>query len=59
MSLPADKFMKILKILFASSLLALAGFAASGCQTLAEPEDTAVPWSRPQEWEKKQPGMGM
>ncbi len=51
--------MKILKIFFASSLLTLAGFAASGCQTLAEPEDTAVPWSRPQEWEQKQPGMGM
>ena len=51
--------MKALKILFAFSLLILAGFAASGCQTMAEPEDTAVPWSRPQEWEKKQPGMGM
>ncbi len=59
MSPPADNFMKILKIFFASSLLTLAGFAASGCQTLAEPEDTAVPWSRPQEWEQKQPGMGM
>jgi len=51
--------MKSLKILFAFSLLAVAGFAASGCQTMAESEDTAVPWSRPQAWEQKQPGMGM
>ena len=51
--------MKTLKLLFALSLLALAGFAASGCQTMDEPSDTAVPWSRPQEWEQKQPGMGM
>jgi hypothetical protein len=59
MSRPVDFFMNILKLLFALSLLALAGFAASGCQTMDEPNDTAVPWSRPQAWEQKQPGMGM
>lgn len=51
--------MKVLKTLFALSLLALVGLAVSGCTTMAEPEDTAVPWSRPQEWEQKAPGMGM
>ena len=51
--------MKALKILFALSLLSLTGFAVSGCATMAEPEDTQIPWSRPQSWEKKVPGMGM
>jgi hypothetical protein len=51
--------MKVLKTLFAVSLLALVGLAVSGCNTMDESADTAVPWSRPQEWEKKAPGMGM
>jgi hypothetical protein len=59
MSQPVDFSMKVLKILFGLSLLCLAGFAASGCATLAEPKETAIPWSRPQSWEHKVPGMGM
>lgn len=51
--------MKALKILFALLLLSAVGLAVSGCTTMAEPEDTAVPWSRPQSWEQKAPGMGM
>ena len=59
MSKPVDISMKALKILFALSLLFLVGFAVSGCATLEEPDETSIPWSRPQSWEKKIPGMGM
>ena len=51
--------MKVLKTLFVLSLLALVGLAVTGCTTMDEPSDTSVPWSRPQEWEQKAPGMGM
>ncbi len=53
------QFMKVLKTSLAMLFLALVGLAASGCTTMAEPEDTAVPWGRPHSWEQKAPGMGM
>lgn len=51
--------MKALKTSFALLLLALVGLAVSGCTTMAEPEDTSLPWGRPHDWEQKAPGMGM
>ena len=51
--------MKTFKTLLALFLLALVGLALSGCNTMAEPEDTSLPWGRPHSWEQKAPGMGM